>query len=172
MSSRRKKRFLKNTAEHFYVGEELILAVPYMNAAGAASSLARSRSANTGVIGSLQRMAEMAQGIEPRSQAEQDQIDAMGSSRGRTGFPPVAGWVAFTKGRLLVFHGNTRLAWPSELAAEYQIKSVADITVRQLTHGNVEATVMLVDGSSARLNVRQDGASVGAAFTAAKGLAD
>ncbi|MCP3973897.1 MAG: hypothetical protein GY720_05325 [bacterium] len=170
MCARRRKRFLKNTAEYFYVGEDLILAVPYMNAAGAASSLTQSHSSNHGIIGTLQRMAEMAQGHEPRSREEQDRLDAMGSSRGQTGFPPVAGWVAFTKGRLLVFHGNTRLAWPSELAAEYPIKRVADITVRQLTHGNVEATVMLVDGSSARLNVRQDGASIGPAFRAAKGL--
>ena len=43
MSPRRKKRFLKKTADFFYAGEELILAVAYRNVPGAVTAMMRSK---------------------------------------------------------------------------------------------------------------------------------
>ena len=61
MSPRRKKRFLKKTADFFYAGEELILAVAYRNVPGAVTAMMRSKPhPNTSLTGTVRRMVEMA----------------------------------------------------------------------------------------------------------------
>ena len=173
MSARRKKRFLKRTAGFFYAGEELILAVPYRNVPGTVTAMMRSTPhPNTSLTGTVRRMVEMAgvSGQDPdRTASEQQELEAIGSTTGETGFPREAGWVAFTRGRVLVFPATPRLGWPSQLAAAHPVKSIADIEIRQLTHGRVTATFRFVDGSSARITVVQDGDKLAAAFGAAKG---
>lgn len=175
MSPRRKKRFLKKTADFFYAGEELILAVAYRNVPGAVTAMMRSKPhPNTSLTGTVRRMVEMAgvSGQHPdRSVSEQQELEAIGSTTGETGFPREAGWVAFTRGRVLVFPTTIRLGWPSQLAVAHPVKSIADIETRQLMHGQVNATFRFVDGSSARVTVIQDGDKLAAAFGAAKGEA-
>ncbi len=173
MSPRRKKRFLKNTADFFYAGEDLILAVPYRNVPGTATAWQRGKPhPNTSLTGTVRRMVEMTgvSGQDPdRTPAEQRELEAMGSTTGETGFPREAGWVAFTRGRVLVFPTTPGLAWPSEMAAAHPVKSIADIEIRQLMHGHVNATFRFVDGASARVTVIQDGDKLAAAFGAARG---
>ena len=153
-SERRKRRFLKKTSGFFYPTEELLLAVPYSNAAGAASY---GPVPPRGIIGTLTKMAELATGNEERSAAEQQTMDAMGAARGETGFPQVAGWVAFTRDRLLVFPTSIRMEMPSELAVAHPMKNVAGIEVHDLMHGNVSANISFVDGSSQRIEIRDNG---------------
>ena len=154
-SERRRRRFLKKTREHFYPTEELLLAVPYRNASGAWSG--QDNAIPTGPIDSLTKMLRMAQGEQPVSQAYQDRVDAIGSVSGETGIPPVAGWIAFTRERLLAFPASTRLELPRSIAVAHDVRDIADIEVRERMHNAVQATIEFRDGSRARLNVIDDG---------------